>query len=105
MTSGVMNVLGKSGVNLDQPLLGDEVLGDRGQHLRVGVLLAFEPAASCQQTGADEILDLHVSLHIRESAGEVKFDVVQSQEMFTLGLESKCVIDEVDDPVEMWTLS
>ena len=93
-------MFGKSRVNFQQPFLGDEVFGNGRQDFFSRESFSFKPVPIVEKAGTDKVFHLHVGLLVGESLGEVKLEVVQTQEVLSSRFKLKSRLDEVDDPVE-----
>ena len=68
-----------------QPLLSDEVFGNGRQDIFSLDSFTFKPVPIVKNTGTNKVFHLYVGLLVSESFGEVKFEVLQSQEVFSSG--------------------
>ena len=65
-------MFGEPRVDLTQPFLANKILSGRGELFSANMVFAFKSVLVREKTGADKVLDFHVSLLIREVSIKIK---------------------------------
>ena len=93
-------MLGQTGVNFHQPLLGDKVFSCRGEYFLGCSRLGLEHHARLEKSSTDEIFVFHVSLLVGEAPIELKVEVLQSKKVFPLRVQPVGCLDQINHPSE-----
>ena len=100
MSTSGEDVLGQPLINFEEPFFSDKILGNRCESFCGLLFFGLEFITGVEESGTDEVLHLHVGLLVGEAAVKIKFQVIQSEEVFAAGLQSEGVFDQIDDPIE-----